>query len=57
MTREEIKKLKKKYLMKLQNFQMDQWHFVNMSNMTITMSNMTITMLMGGMQLVKNDKK
>ena len=49
MTREEIKKLKK-YLMKLQNFQMDQLHFVNMSSMTITM-------LMGGMQLVKKDKQ
>lgn len=45
MTREEIKKLKKKYLKKLQNFQMDQWHSVNMSNMTITL-------LMDGMQLI-----
>ena len=36
---------------------MDQCHFVNMSNMTITMSNMTITLLMGGMQLVKKDKQ
>ena len=36
--------------MKLQNFQMDQWRSVNMSNMTITM-------LMGGMQLVKKDKQ
>ena len=49
MTREEIKKLKK-YLMKLQNFQMDKQHLVNMSSMTITM-------LMGGMQLVKKDKQ
>lgn len=50
--------------MKLQNFQMDQWHSVNMSSMIITMSSMTITMssmiitlLMGGMQLVKKDKQ
>ena len=49
MTREEIKNLKK-YLKKLQNFQMDQWHSVNMSSMTITL-------LMGGMQLVKKDKQ